>query len=55
MHFPEDKEHFAAARERFVFEEFLVFILSLRRMKESENRAENQFRFFGSGQNQPVP
>lgn len=45
MHFPEDKEHFAAARERFVFEEFLVFILSLRRMKESENRAENQFRF----------
>lgn len=43
MHFPEDKEHFAAARERFVFEEFLVFILSLRRMKESGNRAENQF------------
>lgn len=45
MHFPEDKEHFAAARERFVFEEFLVFILSLRRMKESENRAKNHFLF----------
>ena len=45
MHFPEDKEHFAAARERFVFEEFLVFILSLRRMKEAGNRAENRFHF----------
>lgn len=43
MHFPENKEDFTAARERFVFEEFLVFILSLRRMKESENRAENRF------------
>lgn len=45
MHFPEDKEHFAKARELFVFEEFLVFILSLRRMKEKENRAGNQFTF----------
>lgn len=43
MHFPDDKEQFAVARERFVFEEFLVFILSLRRMKEKENRAENRF------------
>ena len=45
MHFPEDKEYFAAARERFVFEEFLVFILSLRRLKETENRAKNSFIF----------
>ena len=45
MHFPEDKDSFAAARERFVFEEFLVFILSLQRMKESGNRVENKFRF----------
>lgn len=45
MHFPGDKEQFAKARERFVFEEFLVFILSLRRMKEAECRAENRFRF----------
>ncbi len=43
MHFPGNKEEFAAARERFVYEEFLVFILSLRRMKESGNRAENRF------------
>lgn len=45
MHFPQNKEQFAAARERFVFEEFLVFILSLRRMKESGNRAGNGFTF----------
>ena len=43
MHFPENKEEFIQARERFVYEEFLIFILSLRRMKESENRAENRF------------
>lgn len=44
MHFPEDKDAFIRARERFVYEEFLVFILSLRRMKSSENRAENHFK-----------
>ena len=43
MHFPENKEEFIQARERFVYEEFLIFILSLRRMKESENKAENHF------------
>lgn len=45
MHFPREKEDFIRARKRFVFEEFLLFILSLRRMKESENRSENPFRF----------
>ena len=43
MHFPLTKEGFVQARERFVFEEFLVFILTLRRMKHSESRAANQF------------
>ena len=43
MHFPENKEEFIQARERFVYEEFLVFILSLRRMKESDDRSENGF------------
>ena len=33
MHFPDSKEVFIRARERFVYEEFLVFILSLRQMK----------------------
>ena len=45
MHFPREKEDFVRARKRFVFEEFLLFILSLRRMKESENRSENPFHF----------
>lgn len=45
MHFPEDKDHFVRARERFAFEEFLVFILSLRLMKDSGGRAENRFSF----------
>ena len=39
MHFPLTKEGFVQARERFVFEEFLVFILTLRRMIHSESRA----------------
>ena len=43
MHFPQNKESFICARERFAFEEFLIFILSLRRMKHSEIRVENPF------------
>ena len=43
MHFPENKDAFVRARERFVYEEFLVFVLSLRQMKAGENRAENHF------------
>ena len=43
MHFPDSKEVFIRARERFVYEEFLVFILSLRRMKEDSARAENHY------------
>lgn len=45
MHFPDNKEQFARARQRFVFEEFLIFILSLRKIKEKENREVNQFCF----------
>lgn len=45
MHFPESKEDFTEARKRFVFEEFLVFILSLRKMRERENRIRNNFCF----------
>lgn len=42
IHFPEDKEVFYHARERLVFEEFLEFIISLRRLKESNERSKNQ-------------
>lgn len=45
MHFPENKEAFLAARQRFVFEEFLVFILSLRQIKNTQDRMKNGFRF----------
>lgn len=43
MHFPESKESFIAARQRFVFEEFLIFVLSLRRLKGAKDRAGNPF------------
>lgn len=45
IHFPETKEEFYAARNRFVFEEFLLFILSLRMMKDKEERALNPYCF----------
>lgn len=43
IHFPEDKQEFYHARERLVFEEFLIFILSLRFLKSREDKAENGF------------
>ena len=43
MHFPHSKETFIEARRRFVFEEFLTFILSLRYLKESGERMKNHF------------
>ena len=48
IHFPENKESFYLARERLVFEEFLVFILALRQMKESNDRQQNSFTFSNS-------
>ena len=35
IHFPEDKEVFYHARERLVFEEFLQFILAIRKLKDT--------------------
>lgn len=43
IHFPEDKEVFYHARKRLVFEEFLQFILSLRKLKESNIRLANEY------------
>ena len=43
IHFPKDKEEYYYARERLVFEEFLLFILSLRQLKEKKERTENAF------------
>lgn len=43
IHFPEDKEVFYHARQRLVFEEFLEFILSLRRMKDGNEKLKNEY------------
>lgn len=43
IHFPEDKEVFYHARERLVFEEFLEFILSLRSLREHNERLANEY------------
>lgn len=43
IHFPEDKEVFYHARNRLVFEEFLQFILSLRRLRDSNERLSNEY------------
>lgn len=45
IHFPETKEQFYHARERLVFEEFLLFILSLRITKEQEDKVLNPYCF----------
>lgn len=45
VHFPESKEEFYQARERLVFEEFLIFVLSLRVFKTREDKVPNSFTF----------
>lgn len=45
IHFPKDKEEFYHARKRLVFEKFMLFILSLRMLKESEERVLNPYCF----------
>lgn len=42
IHFPRDEEQMRAARERLVFDEFLLFILGLRRLKESRAELLNE-------------
>lgn len=41
IHFPQTKENYYHARERFVFEEFFLFVLALRRLKTEEERVVN--------------
>lgn len=50
IHFPEDKEVFYHARKRLVFEEFLDFILSLRRLKDRNVKEKNHYPAEWSGQ-----
>ncbi len=46
IHFSENKEAFYEARKRLVFEEFLGFVLSLRKMKESNEKFPNAYPVF---------
>ena len=43
IHFPPDYEHMLAARKRLVFDEFFLFILTLRRCKEKNVVLQNRY------------
>ena len=45
LHFPKDKDEFFEARRRLVFDEFLLFALSLQVSKKHRKRKENLFSF----------
>lgn len=45
IHFPEKREDLVYARKRLVFDEFFMFILALRCLKESTEKTENVFSF----------
>ncbi len=42
IHFPRERDSLLKARERLVFEEFFLFLLSIRRLKEGWEEAENR-------------
>lgn len=44
MHFPTNREMLVQARKRLVFEEFFLFILMLRRMKEDNHELPSAYR-----------
>ncbi len=43
IHFPKNKEELLVSRKRLVFDEFLLFIISVRRMKEKAEETPNCF------------
>ena len=43
MHFPENRDTLIKARERIVFDEFLLFILMIRRMRDTNSRIINDY------------
>lgn len=43
MHFPDSRESLIKARERLVFDEFLLFILMVRRMKDANQNIANEY------------
>lgn len=45
IHFPEDQADLMAARKRLVYDEFFLFLLAVRRLKESREDLKNSFIF----------
>lgn len=45
IHFPVEKQEFYISRERLVFEEFFLFVLALRQIKERNEKSKNTFSF----------
>ena len=45
MHFPKDRDTFLEARKRIVFDEFFLFLYTLRQFKEKRAKIENAFLF----------
>ncbi len=43
MHFPDNKNSLVRARERLVFDEFFLFILMIRRMKDANQEIANEY------------
>ncbi len=43
IHFPKDGQQYMEARKRLAFDEFLLFILGVRRLKERTETAENRY------------
>jgi ATP-dependent DNA helicase RecG len=44
IHFPKDQQAFLSARKRLAFDEFLLFILALQKMKEKTETQQNHYR-----------
>lgn len=49
IHFPSDQQEMLTARKRLVFDEFLFFLLAVRRMKEKRRDAKSEYKM------EPVP
>lgn len=48
IHFPKDMDSFVTARKRLVFEEFFLFILAVKRLKEANDFTRNAYPMEGS-------
>ncbi len=48
IHFPKDMDSFVTARKRLVFEEFFLFLLAIRRLKEANEITRNAYPMEGS-------